>query len=367
MPDVIVVGGGVIGLSVAWELARHNLSVRVLEQGLFGREASWAGAGMLPPANFDRARSPETQLRGATHQIWPQWSEDLRSLTGLDNEFRRCGGVEVRLEGHGSGQADLADEIKSLIEQGITIEAADVAEVRRLIPVLGPKVTSAYVMPDFCQVRNPRHLKALQLACSMKGVELVAGAPVCQIRAEGDRVQSVHTSADVHEAAEFVFASGAWSSELLGLLGIQLQIEPIKGQIVLLQTETLAFRQVIQIGREYLVPRSDGRILIGSTEERTGFDKSNTAGAIADLIRLAQDVVPSLAQARFERSWAGLRPYSRSGRPHIGRLPRFVNASIAAGHFREGLHLSPITAVLIRQLLLKQPLLVPDACRVFDL
>lgn len=361
MPDVVVIGGGVIGLSIAWELSRHGLAVRVLEQGLIGQEASWAGAGMLPPANAARARTPEARLRGAAHQMWPQWSEELRSVSGMDNEFRHCGGVEICLQGNPTARSAFLAQVEALREEGVAVETAELSEIRRLIPGLGSQVAAAYYMPDFCQVRNPRHLKSLQIACAKNRVELVAGASVSQIRATGDRIESVDTPTLRHQASEYVFASGAWSGGLLGQLGIHFPIEPIKGQIVLLRLESTPFDQVIQAGREYLVPRNDGRILIGSTEERTGFDKRSTCQAVADLIRFAQSVVPDLGQAHLERSWAGLRPYSATGRPHIGRLPQFANASVAAGHFREGLHLSPITAVLIRQLLLKQPVQIPEA------
>jgi len=362
MPDVIIIGGGVIGLSIAWELAGHGFSVRVLEQGAFGREASWAGAGMLPPGNSAHARTAEARLRGATHQLWPGWSEALKSCTGIDNGFVRCGGVEARLTNPASRQSRLSDDVAALRAEGVVVESDDVFEIRRLIPALGPDVIAAYFLPDFCQVRNPRHLQSLQIGCSMRGVELVAGAAVRRIETNGDRIEAVHTGSDVHRAAEFVVAGGAWSGELLGQTGIHLLIEPVKGQIVLLQAIPSPIRSVIQVGHEYLVPRNDGRILVGSTEERTGFDKRNTAQAIGDLVRFAQRVVPGLKDARFEKCWAGLRPFSGTGRPYLGRLPQFTNACVAAGHYRYGLHLSPITAVLIRQVLLRQPVQLPDEC-----
>jgi glycine oxidase len=363
MTDVIVIGGGVIGLSIAWELSGCGLSVRVLEQGQFGREASWAGAGMLPPGNLPNARTPEARLRGATHQLWPEWTEQLTSFTGMDNGYSRCGGIEVRFP----DESDLSvwkrglDELRS---EGVRVETEDVSEIKRRFPALSSEVSQAYYLPDFCQVRNPRHLKALQIGCSIRGVELVAGAVVRKVETIEGRVKAVHAGGDVHRAAEFVFAGGAWSGEFLSQLGIRLEIEPVKGQIVLLRTSQPTFRSVIQVGCEYLVPRNDGRILVGSTEERAGFDKRNTAEAVGDLIRLAERLVPSLKHAEFERCWAGLRPYSATGLPYIGRLPQLNNASIAAGHYRYGLHLSPITAVLIRQILLKQPVQLPDECLV---
>lgn len=362
MPDVIVIGGGVIGLSVAWELASHGVSVRVLEQAAFGREASWAGAGMLPPGNFEKARTSEARLRGATHQLWPEWTESLKSITGIDNGFIRCGAVQACLSDSRGDQLKFSDEIVALRAEGVRVESDDLAMIRERILALGSDIRAAYYLPDFCQVRNPRHLQALQIACSMKGVELVAGAPVRQFETIGNRIESVRAGEETHRAEQFVIAGGAWSGQLLGQIGISLSIEPVKGQMVLLQAIPSPIQSVIEVGREYLVPRNDGRILVGSTEERSGFDKRNTAQAIGDLVQLAQRLVPSLKEARFEQCWAGLRPYSAIGKPYLGRLPQFTNAAIAAGHFRYGLHLSPITAVLIRQVLLKQQILIPEAC-----
>lgn len=361
MPDLIVIGGGVIGLSIAWELAGQGLSVRVLEQSAFGREASWAGAGMLPPGNLENARTAEARLRGAAHQIWSEWSQSLTSATGIDNGYRRCGAMEVRLPGDGL-DPDLSSEIETLRAEGVDIETGNISLMRSRIPSLNPETLSAYFLPDFAQVRNPRHLSALQIGCALRGVELVAGAGVRQIEIDGDRIAAVGAGSQMHRAAEYVFAGGAWSSELVKPLGVRVDVEPVKGQMVLLQAIPSPIRSVIQVGHRYLVPRNDGRILVGSTEERSGFDKRTTAQAIGDLLTFAQRVVPDLKDARFEQCWAGLRPFSATGKPYIGRLPQFTNASIAAGHYRHGLHLSPLTAVLIRQILLKQSVLLPEEC-----
>lgn len=194
----------------------------------------------------------------------------------------------------------------------------------------------------------------------MRGVELLAGHPVLSVQVDGHRIQAVSTGDHIHHASEFIFAGGTWTGQLLNQLGMRIQIEPIKGQMVLLRASPLPFRSVIQVGRQYLVPRNDGRILVGSTEERSGFDKRNTAEAIGELISFSQRLVPTLKRASFEQCWAGLRPFSTRGKPYLGRLPQYTNAAIAAGHYRYGLHLSPITAVLIRQVLLNQQAQLPE-------
>lgn len=363
MPDVIVIGGGVIGLSIAWELAGHGLSVRILEQNEFGREASWAGAGMLPPGNLANARTVESRLRGATHELWPDWSRALTSFTGMDDGYRRCGGLEVRFADLAHDPAEFANEIATLRAEGVVVETADPAEIRRRFPALGPELSAGYFLPDFCQVRNPRYLAALQVGCRNRGVELISHSPVRRLETNGDRIESVSAGEQIHRAAEFVIAGGAWTGDLLKQIGIDWPIEPVKGQMVLFHATPLPFHSVIQVGREYLVPRDDGHILIGSTEERTGFDKRTSANAIGDLIAFAQRVVPALKDAEVEKCWAGLRPYSGTGKPFIRRVAQLTNACVAAGHYRYGLHLSPITAVLIRQILLGQPVQLPEECR----
>lgn len=361
MPDVVIIGGGVIGLSIAWELTGYGLSVRVLERSGFGQEASWAGAGMLPPGNLTRAKTSEARLRGAAHQLWPKWSEELTSFSGLDNQFIRCGGLEICFD---ASDAEYQSGLAALRSEDVAIGTNDLTEIRKSFSQIGEDVAAGYTLPEFCQVRNPRHVKTLQVACAMRGVELVAGSPVHHIEVDGERIVAVQAGAERHQAGEFIVAGGAWSGHLLGQVGIRVAIEPLKGQIVLLKCMPLPFRSVIQAGREYLVPRLDGRILIGSTEENVGFDKRSTAEAVSNLIQFAQRVVPGLRQAEVERSWAGLRPYSGTGRPYIGRLPQFRNGSVAAGHFRYGLHLSPITAVLMRQVLLGQNPDLPEDCQI---
>lgn len=350
--DVVVIGGGVIGLSIAWELARHGAAVQVLEQGLFGQEASWAGAGILPPGNPRQARTTEARLRSHSHVLWPEWTEQLRSATGIDNGFHRCGGVEVQPAG---SQESLEGRIATWREEGVAVESLMASELRHRISTLNPEISSGYFLPELGQVRNPRHLKALTQACQAGGVDLRPGSPVVDIVRQGDRVTAVKTLTDEYRAAEFVVAGGAWSQSLLRRVGCELQVEPIRGQIVLLNTPKVLFRHVIEVSTRYLVPRPDGRVVIGSTEERTGFEKRTTATAISGLIDFARSLVPALGEAQVERCWAGLRPYTNGGLPRIGRVPGVTNLSLAAGHFRAGLQLSPMTAVLVRHLILGQP------------
>lgn len=359
MADVIVIGGGVIGLSIAWELAGQGVSVQLLEQGAIGREASWAGAGMLPPGQLAGAKTPEARLRASSHALWPGWSQRLRDESGIDNGYLRCGGIMV--PGTGDDQ-DLNRSYAAWQGEGVAVEKIAGAELRERFPCLSPHITETVVLPEMGQVRNPRHLKALQAACERRGVDLLPGHPVIGVNRAGENIASVRTPSADFTAGQFVFAGGAWSASLLQHVGVSFPVEPVRGQIVLLNCRPLPFRMVIEQGRRYLVPRPDGRILIGSTEERVGFVKANTAEAVAELIQFATSLVPKLRSAELEQTWSGLRPYRAGELPYLGRIPGLRNACLAAGHFRAGLQMSPITAVLIRQVLLGQPVQLPEEC-----
>ncbi len=356
MTDVIVVGGGVIGLSIAYELAGQGVAVTILERGQFGQEASWAGAGILPPGNPVAAVEPAARLRAASHVRWEPLSRQLRSDTGIDNGFRNCGGIAVQL--HPTGDA-LQNEIDAWRREAVEIEELPRARLLEAEPSINPAAVAGYRLPQLCQVRNPRHLKALLAGCATRGVELVPGAAVTSFDREHEKIVAVRTVNGVYRAGQFCVAGGAWSEQLMAEAGCQVSIKPVRGQIVLLSMQPLPFRHVIEVGSRYLVPRPDGRILIGSTEEHVGFDKRNTAGAVAELIRFATEVVPCLTEARYERAWCGLRPLSADGLPYIGRVPGMENLFVAAGHFRSGLQTSPATALLMRQLMLSQPTSIP--------
>lgn len=357
MHDVAIIGGGVIGLSLAWELAGRGAAVVLLDQSHPGTEASWAGAGMLPPGNLQAATTPEGRLRGLSHELWPAWSATLRETTGIDNGFRREGGLELRLaEDDASDRLiDLNRELADWQSQQIAVEKLDRAGLRSVEPHLSPRVSGALRWPDMGQVRNPRHVKALLAGCLVRGVEIRAGQPVREVVRTAGRVDHLTTDLGTIHADRYVAAAGAWTAGLLAQVGVRPPIVPLRGQIVLLNQLPCPFRHVLNIGPRYLVPRGDGRVLCGSTEEVAGFDKRNTAEGVAGLLDLARALVPDLAGAALERTWAGLRPRSADGLPLLGAFPGIDNLWIAAGHFRAGLQLSPGTAAALAPLVLDQP------------
>ena len=353
MEDVIVVGGGVIGLSITVELAGGGeVAVAVVEQGDFGREASWAGAGILPR----RESRGRPHARGSTarisHFVWPDWAESLEAKTGIDPGYTRCGGLELRFVAKDDA---LSDEIRTWRMEQVRIEELSPEEARQLEPRLSPEVAAVYHLPDLGQVRNPRLVRALVAACAERGVRMLPGMPVIGFDERAGRIAGLRTPTDVLRAGRYCVAGGAWSPRpLLDSLGVRIAVEPVRGQIVLVSHVPRLFSHVLQLGPRYVVPRADGRILIGATEEHVGFVKSNTASAVSGLLAFAAGLVPALAEARFERAWSGLRPGSADGLPYLGRVGSYENLFIAAGHFRSGLQMSPGTARLLRQSLLDQ-------------
>lgn len=353
-PDVVILGGGVIGLTTAYYLARAGVRVQLLDQGDFGQEASWAGAGILPPGNPRCARTPFDQLRARSVSLFPQLSEELKSRTGIDNGYLRSGGLEFV----GSDAGHAAEEWRG---EGIEVQNLTDQEVHEREPLLAADLGMAVFLPGMAQVRNPWHLRALIQACQDLGVALHPRQGARDFVRDGARVRAVRTAAGEIAADTFVIAAGAWSDQLLAGLGCRLGIHPVRGQIVLLHPEKPLLRHILLWGARYLVPRGDGRVLIGSTEEHAGFDKHNTAAGVQGLLELATALVPALGQAPVEKSWAGLRPGSKDGLPTIGRVPGCDNLFVAAGHFRAGIQLSPGTALLLKELILKETPSTPSA------
>ncbi len=353
--DVIIVGGGVIGLSIAYALAREGIVATVLDRRELGREASWAGAGLIPPESehAQAALHPSVALRSWSASLFPAWSQALRDETGIDNGYRRSGGVDV---------AATEDEELALKTtagrwriEGIVHERLSPADILRVEPALNPSLRLVYFLPDRAQIRNPWHLRALSSAVTRRGARLEPWQAAQHLTQRGRRIVSVQTASGELACGWVIMAAGAWSGSLLGSVGVHAPTPPLKGQIVLLRHERPLLRRIVEHGKNYLVPREDGRVLIGATEEHAGFDKRSTPAAVRDLLSEALWLCPALEHAEIEASWAGLRPGSIDTRPYIGSAPGFDNLIVATGHKRAGLQLSPATAELVAALVTGRP------------
>lgn len=347
-----MIGGGIIGLTAAVRLRQAGAAVAVYDRGDFGREASWAGAGIIPPGNPERAATPIDKLRAVGSRELPVFSDELRDRTGIDNGYRRNGGIEF-LTAEDEYAVGLWDA------EGIAFETLNDRRVAG---------TTAFFLPEMAQVRNPWHLRALISFAEQIGVELHSHVGIESWQIESGRVVGVRiANGTVALAKQFLVAAGPWSERLLGSLNCRPGVHPIRGQILLLKTKAETLRPTLIAGKRYLVPRGDGRVLVGSTEEpEAGFAKQTTPTGLAELRDFANDLVPELSVAETEQSWAGLRPGSRDGLPYIGPVPGYENVFAAVGHSRAGVQLSLGTAQFVAELILDRPTCVPKSAFALD-
>lgn len=345
--EIIIVGGGVLGLTNAYCLAKKGCKVAIIDQPTTFHQASWAGAGIIPPGTPLPASNPREWLRAKSSESFPVLSRELESLTGIYNGYKLCGGLEC-FSGEGLTRESLWKS------EQIRFTRASTQEHPWLHHPSGP----TYHFPDYAQIRNPWHLRALAKACEMKGVHFFPGTEVTGFDVGNNRLQGVCTKTGVMRADNFLICAGAWSGPFLQPSGIFASIHPVHGQMLLLQTRA-PFQQIILSGKRYLVPRGDGNVLVGSTEENLGFHTCTTAEAKGALLAFACDLIPELKEARLIDHWAGLRPGCSSSWPIIGRSPKWDNLFFATGHFRTGLQTSPASALLIQQLLLNEPTEIP--------
>lgn len=368
MPDCCIIGGGIIGLSVARELAGRGHAVRVLSRDPRRDTASWAAAGIFPPAPWREGLPPGEALTAWSDRLHREWARDLRAETGIDTGLESCGGLH--LTGSESAGPRLDAEVREWLVRGAACEPLDGRGVAECEPALAGAVDrgtviGGYLLPEEMQMRPPRHLEALERSCLGRGVTLLRDAEVESVEVGRGRVTGLQVRvAGVSRslpADVYVLAAGAWSGGLADALGLRVETRPIRGQIALLKLPRQVLARVVNRGLDYLVPRQDGSLLVGSTIEDAGFDRSTVDVAIARLLGVARDLLGDIAATRPEQAWAGLRPGSADGLPLIGRTPACDNAYVAAGHFRAGLHQSTGTAVLVADMIEGRPSVIDPA------
>lgn len=351
----VIVGGGIIGLSLAYQLAMLGQSVIVLDRERAGRAASWAGVGILPPAASVAVEDPLEQLRALSHRLHAEWAARLRAETGLDNGWRACGGLYVATS-RGEAATLAANELWWR-ELGIRADRWSTEDLLRHEPRLTQLAHAAHLqavwwLPDECQLRPPHHTRALHRACTQRGVQIVEHCPVQSIEPlHSGRVRLLTAQGEL-EAQRVCITAGPWTRGLLEPLHLTSGILPIRGQVILFHPAERWLQSVINEGHRYLVPRDDGRILVGSNEEEVGFDCQDNQQAIEELRAWACSILPELSAVPIEKTWAGLRPASFDGYPYIGRLPNYPQVFVAAGHFRAGIHLSCGSASVLAELML---------------
>ena len=341
--DCIVIGGGIIGMMTARELAKVGLKVQILEKGQVGQESSWAGGGVLSPLYPWDAPEEIWPMISYSQKIYPSLCDELEDETGVDPQWIQSGllnfdQIDRKKINH------WAKKTKSNYKY---LGAKQITEIE---PSINPGFGTAIWLPEVAQVRNPRLLKALKKALLIKKVSIREGIEVISINQTKGKVESVETSEGRIGCKNVVVAAGAWSGSFLKYTSI----EPVRGQMLRIEVPDGFLNSMMLKDDTYIIPRRGGQILIGSTLEYVGFDKSVTREIANKLYAEASNIVPSLADYPIVQQWSGLRPGTARGIPVIEESNEIEGLFINSGHFRNGVVLGPASSEMIVEKILNR-------------
>lgn len=354
---VVVIGAGVMGCVTAWRLAQVGAHVTVLERAVPGAEASSAAAGILGAQCENDGPGPLLDLCLASRAMWPAFAEELREASGVNVHLLRHGLLEVCTT---QEEVSIRQERAHWMHaHGLTATWLDRDDAHALQPALGPAVLGALHLPDEGQVEPRLLAKALVVAAHKAGARLVSGHTVREVLTQNGRVTGVRTDLEDLAADAVVVAAGAWTDLVPGVATRRTTIQPLHGQLLLLDAgrppllPTLAGRH--SGGRHgYIVPRGDGRVVVGATSEAIGYEKRVTDDGLTWLLALALEFVPALAGAAVLEHWSGLRPQALDGLPLLGRHSAMTGLVLASGHHRSGILLTPVTGDVVTRAVLGQ-------------
>jgi glycine oxidase len=343
--DAAIAGGGLIGTSIALELAEAGLTVALFDAREPGREASWASAGMISPAPENADMIPFVPMSLASVALYPEFIRKVEELSGSNVGYEKNGALDVLLDGN--VEQELSTIIALQHGVGLKAQALNGEQARKLEPSLTDDTQAAIFREDEAALDTRALIDAALKAAARKGVEIVAGNGAKALWKTGSRCKGLRLENGQVEAKWTVIAAGCFSARIEGVAPYA-PVFPAKGQMIALRCESVELEHILWLEHKYLVPRQDGRIIAGSTIERTGFDHDITAGGVQLILREVMKMVPGLENARIEETWAGLRPDSPDHLPIIGPTD-IEGLLIATGHFRSGILLAPVTARLIRE------------------
>jgi glycine oxidase len=349
-PDILVIGGGVIGCSLAHALAQGGRSVVVLERGRCGGAASSAAAGLLAPTLGSSPPPVLAELCFQSAAMYESWVADLRNAGADDVGFRRPGILAVWTDPVEAAQ--VRRSLGDFTRPGRPAQWLDPAEVRKLAPALVPEVVGAIWYRDDAQVTAARLVRQVARVAELAGVQVRENeAVVCLVR-EGDRITAVQTTTNRYHPGLIVLTSGAWTGDVVAAIGVQLPTRPVKGQLLLAECRVAPLPMPLHAGESLFVPRPDGRLVLGVTVEEAGFDDHVTLDGLRTILHAACALVPAVGQLPLRRAWAGLRPATPDELPYMGPVLPLQNLWVSAGHFRKGILLTPICTMLMARSIL---------------
>jgi len=352
--DVAIAGAGLIGSSIAFELAHAGLRIAAFDRQQPGQESSWAGAGILSPAPENSGMIASVPLGKASMAAYPGYIAAIEETSGRSCGYRPNGTIEPLFRRQ--LQADVREELSTIVAfhhgVGLRAEPLRADDARQLEPALSDDIEAAVLRPDEASVDSRALTAAVIEAAKHSGVQFFPGRSVAAIWREGHRclglvLANEGAGEEKIAASHTVIAAGCYSSKIAGVTPYA-PVQPAKGQMLALRARDVRIEHVLWSDKAYLVPRNDGRILAGASVEYVGFDKTTTAGAVEKILAAAIELAPALASAAIEEIWAGLRPDSPDHLPILGTTD-IDNLLIATGHFRSGILLAPITAQLLRR------------------
>ncbi len=351
-PRVAIIGGGIVGLSLAWRLAASGCRVDVFERDRLGGGASSAAAGMLAAGvESEPSETALHRLAAYSQSLWPDFARELEAAAGMPIDLRREGTLRIALNRDDAEQLRFTSEYQQGL--GVSREWRAPAEARRREPALSAQLAGAVFSPNDHQVDNRLVAQALARACRSVGVALHEEEPVLAVDSRDNAARGVILEDGVHEADVVVLAAGAWSGAIEGIAApLRPPVRPVKGQMLALRMDNSEplLRHVVWTPQVYMVPRIDGRLLVGATVEERGFDNQLTAGGVLSLLEGAWRALPGVEELPIQEAWVGHRPGSRDDAPLLGEsgLPGLV---LATGHHRNGVLLTPATAGLLAALI----------------
>ncbi len=351
--QVVIVGGGLIGLLSARELVLAGCRVTVVDQAVPGQESSWAGGGILSPLYPWQYSDPVNHLASWGQAHYPELVAGLMRDGGIDPQWTQSGMLVL--------DGDMAEVAQAFAERfAMPMELLDARELLSLESRITSAAELALYFPSIAQVRNPRFVKSMLTSCAALGVRFLPRTQVSGFLQTDSVIRGVTTTNGKLDADVVLVAGGAWSGHLLKALQVTVPVEPVRGQMILYRAAPGDIEHIVLSEGHYLIPRRDGRILAGSTLEYVGFDKSTTEQGRTQLIEFACNLFPFLADTPIEQQWSGLRPGQSGAIPYICDVPGHAGLFVNTGHFRNGVILGPASAHLVADLILgRTPILDP--------